>query len=98
VSISFDIKMTNTVTPMLKRIQAKLALLPQQAYKEFVAITPIDKGNARRKTHLSGKTIKADYPYAKRLDEGYSKQAPDGMVNPISIFIKKRIAQIVRGK
>ena len=68
------------------------------AYKAFVKNTPIRSGNARRKTRLQGKTINANYPYAKRLDEGYSQQAPDGMTKPTEDFIKKRVAAILKGK
>ncbi len=82
----------------LKRIQKKLAQVPKEAFKEFVSDTPIRSGNARRKTKLKGQTIVADYPYAKRLDEGYSKQSPDGMTKPTEAFIKKRVAQILKGK
>lgn len=82
----------------LKRIQKKLAQVPKEAFKEFVSDTPIRSGNARRKTKLKGKTIVADYPYAKRLDEGYSKQSPDGMTKPTEAFIQKRVAQILKGK
>ena len=82
----------------LKRIQKKLSNVPKEAYKEFVSDTPIRSGNARRKTKLKGKTIVADYPYAKRLDEGYSKQSPDGMTKPTEAFIQKRVAQILKGK
>lgn len=52
------------------------------AYKAFVKNTPIRSGNARRKTRKSGNTIDAEYPYAQRLEEGYSKQAPQGMTEP----------------
>tara|TARA_R110002126_G_scaffold189105_1_gene337405 strand:+ start:505 stop:792 length:288 start_codon:yes stop_codon:yes gene_type:complete len=88
----------NTMSSSLKRIQKKLAQVPKEAFKEFVSDTPIRSGNARRKTKLKGKTIVADYPYAKRLDEGYSKQSPDGMTKPTEAFIKKRVAQILKGK
>jgi hypothetical protein len=88
----------NTITSSLKRIQKKLDKLPQEAYQEFVQETPIRSGNARRKTKLQGKTINANYPYAKRLDEGYSNQSPDGMTKPTEDFIRKRVKQILRGK
>jgi hypothetical protein len=88
----------NTMSSSLKRIQKKLAQVPKEAFKEFVSDTPIRSGNARRKTKLKGKTIVADYPYAKRLDEGYSKQSPDGMTKPTEAFIQKRVAQILKGK
>ena len=81
----------------LRNIQRKLDHLPKEAYQEFVKETPIRSGNARRKTKLKGKTIVADYAYAKRLDEGYSKQSPDGMTKPTEDFIQKRATQI-KGK
>ena len=55
-------------------------------------------GNARRKTRLSGNKIIAGYNYAQKLDEGYSRQAPDGMTKPTEEFIKKRMTQIIKGK
>lgn len=88
----------NTMTSSLKRMQKKLNQVPKEAYQEFVDETPIRSGNARRKTRLQGKTINANYPYAKRLDEGYSNQSPDGMTKPTEAFIKKRVAAILRGK
>lgn len=82
----------------LKNIKRKLDNLPKEAYQEFVKETPIRSGNARRKTKLKGKTIVADYAYAKRLDEGYSKQSPAGMTKPTEDFIQKRVTQIMKGK
>lgn len=55
----------------------------QQAFRYFVNKTPVRSGNARRNTRLENdNTIVAAYPYAERLDDGYSKQAPNGMVRP----------------
>lgn len=69
--------------------------LSDVAYKYFKSITPYDKGNARRNTKKLTTGIEANYPYAKRLDEGYSKQAPKGMVEPtweeIKSYIKKTL-------
>ena len=45
-------------------------------------ITPIASGNAKRKTFSRGDTIYAEYPYAKRLDEGWSKQNTTGLIEP----------------
>jgi len=53
--------------------------------------TPVDSGNARRNTKLSGDSILAQYPYARRLNEGYSKQAPDGMSKPTDDYMKKYV-------
>jgi hypothetical protein len=67
------------------------------AYQAFVKNTPIGDpnrwktkskpknykpGNARRNTKLQNNNIDANYPYAKRLEEGYSSQAPNGMTEP----------------
>jgi hypothetical protein len=70
------------------------ARLTTIAYEHFRSITPIKKGNARRNTTKTSTTINANYPYAGRLDEGYSKQAPKGMVEPtweyLTNYIKKK--------
>ena len=95
MSIKFDIKFNATgALSDLKKMYQQVQALPQDAYQYFVSITPIDSGNARRSTRLQNKTIQANYPYAKRLDEGWSKQAKNGMVKPTQEFIKKRIKQI----
>ena len=86
------------MTSSLKNIQKKLNNLPKEAFTEFVKETPIRSGNARRKSKLQGKTINANYAYAKRLDDGYSKQSPEGLSKPTEEFIKKRVAAILKGK
>ena len=93
-----SVNIKSQITPTLKSIKAKLNNLPLEAYKEFVAETPIRSGRARRSTKLNNKTIIASYPYAQRLDEGWSQQSPEGMVKPTEDFIKKRYAQIMAGK
>lgn len=90
--------MNDKITGALKAMKKKLAEVPNEAYKEFVKDTPVRSGNARRNTHLQKNTINADYPYAKRLNEGYSDQAPSGMVTPTLAFVKKRVAAILKGK
>jgi hypothetical protein len=89
---------SNKLTPSLRAIQKKLDKLPNEAFVQFVKDTPVRSGNARRKTKLIGNKIVAGYNYATKLDEGFSKQAPDGMTAPTEDFIKKRIAQILKGK
>jgi hypothetical protein len=96
--IKLNVKGVQQLTSKLDKIQKKLDKVPDEAYKVFVDNTPVRTGNARRKTKLQKDTIKADYPYAKRLDEGYSKQSPKGMVEPTLKFIRKRINQIFAGK
>lgn len=52
------------------------------AFQTWRAETPVRSGNARRNTKYKQDEIHANYAYAKRLDEGYSKKAPDGMSKP----------------
>lgn len=78
----------------IKRLQQELAKLPQDAYNFFVKTTPIDTGNARKNTKLKQNTIEANYPYAERLDRGWSRQANDGMTKPTEKFIKERLRKI----
>jgi len=51
-------------------------------YPYYVNKTPIASGNARNRTKLIRTTITSKYPYAGRLDEGWSKQAPRGFTEP----------------
>ena len=86
----------NGMTASLRRIQSELDRVPQQAYDFWVKTTPKKTGNARRSTRLKGNEIQANYAYANRLDEGWSKQAPDGMSKPTEQFIKQRTDKILR--
>lgn len=65
--------------------------IKQEAADYFHDITPVRSGNARRNTRLQGDEIVANYPYAKRLDEGYSKQAPNGMTKPTEAKIQELV-------
>lgn len=62
----------------------------------FKSITPVRSGNARRRTSTYGDTIHADYPYAQRLDQGYSNQAPKGMSEPTIDYIDRELDRILR--
>lgn len=99
MSISVTVKTTNRIANSTARIQRKLATIPRRAYKEWLKNTPVRTGNARRSTKFRRKdTIEAQYAYAKRLDEGYSKQSPDGMSKPTGDFIQREVDRIMRGK
>jgi hypothetical protein len=64
--------------------------LARVAFPVFKDFTPKRSGNAQNKTRLKGDTIHANYPYAKRLDEGYSKQNNGvGMTEPTLQAIQK---------
>lgn len=66
--------------------------ITQVAYKSFRKYTPYRSGNAFRNTQIqNGNTILADYPYAQRLEEGYSNQAPRGMSEPTYEDIRRYI-------
>lgn len=97
--MNFDVKKTrDTLTGGINSINRQLRQLPKEAYDVFRDETPVRTGNARSKTRLQGNEIVAAYPYAQRLDEGYSKQAPKGMSEPTLKFIEQRVDKIMRGK
>jgi hypothetical protein len=91
VSVSVDDKVTGDI----QRIKRELSQVPKEAHQEFRRLTPIRSGNARRRTYLKGNIIEADYPYAQRLDEGLSRQAPKGIVQPWEEWFRKRINKIM---
>lgn len=93
--MKLGIKVNDSITKEIAATIKSLDNLPKEAHKEFIAVTPIDKGNARRSTTLNDRTITADYQYAQRLDQGWSKQAPKGMIEPWLRWLDKRLKQIV---
>ena len=85
--------MTASLKKINKRLDTEIA---PAAFRFFRSITPVDTGNARRKTKLQGRTIRAKYNYASFLDKGHSGQAPDGMSNPTTEFLNKLVNRIMR--
>jgi hypothetical protein len=75
----------------MRRAQSEIQNVIRDAHQFFVNTTPIRTGNARNRTSLVGNTIIGLYPYAQRLDEGYSKQAPQGMVGPTLDHIERTL-------
>lgn len=71
--------------------------LAKEGFKFFKQTTPIKTGNARRNTFLKQNEIEANYPYARRLDEGYSKQAKEGMTKPTIEHMQDWIAKQSKG-
>lgn len=91
--------------------------LPKETLAEFKQNTPVDQGNARRKTNMrktfKGFKITANYKYAGVLDEGgfpnppiagtgktrngYSTQAPKGMIKPTVEWLEQTLRQKVKG-
>lgn len=83
----------SNITNRLNKVQMTLndRNIAQHAIDIFKEETPVDTGNARRRTMLKSNTIEADYPYAQVLNDGRrpttrgmrgSKQAPEGMTKP----------------
>jgi|APSaa5957512535_1039671.scaffolds.fasta_scaffold54997_2 hypothetical protein len=90
-------KVTDKITRHLDKITKKLSNeIAPKAYAFWKKGTPIDTGNARRRTRLQGKKIKAAYKYASYLDTGWSKQAPSGMSKPTTKYIHKLVKNIMR--
>ncbi len=73
--------------------------LMQRSYTFLKSKTPIQSGNARKKTKLQKKNrvIKSDYAYAGRLDEGWSGQAPKGFTDPTMKEMDKIVDNLLRG-
>ena len=57
--------------------------------------TPIDTGLARRSWRLRGDKLRNQQPYIVRLDEGHSRQSPDGIAEP---SFKELNANFKKGK
>lgn len=88
---------SDRLSPDAKQRARQLEKIAKLAHKKWVEVTPKRSGNAKRKTKLVNRdTIHADYPYAKKLDEGYSKQAPQGMLDPTVKYLKKELDKIFR--
>jgi hypothetical protein len=85
----------NNMSASLAKIQQQLDQIPEKAYDFWVRATPKKSGNARRRTSFkTGDTIHANYDYAQALDQGASRQAPDGMVRPTTRYITRLVRNI----
>lgn len=93
--ITVDVTVSDKLSGEIKSIQRQLRQVPQESLQEFRNLTPVDTGNARRKTTLNRETIELNYPYAERLDTGWSKQAPKGMTLPFERWFRNKLRQIL---
>lgn len=87
---------TRAVSKMLRDLEVDIVSAWQDTGVFFKNTTPVRSGNARSRTRTVGKKISADYAYAGRLDEGWSKQAPTGMTDPSLEYFLKEVNDIVR--
>lgn len=93
--IKVDINIDDGITRVLKGMQTELSKYPHEAEAKFISLTPVKTGNARRNTNLnSQQIIEASYPYAERLDQGWSKQAPRGMTKPFEQWVQNKVRKI----
>jgi len=88
--------MAGEINLRIKQIKAGLdpIKMAKAALPVFYKNTPIKTGNARRKTSQYQDTIEANYAYAQRLDQGYSKQSPQGMTKPTMDFLRKYVQKV----
>ena len=89
-------KTKDTMTPSLAKLNRQIKKIVDEAYTYFVKITPRRSGNARRRTIKKRNQIQLRYPYAKRLDTGWSKQAPKGMSDPTLDYLKRHKRRLLR--
>lgn len=93
MSIKFDM---SGLSKKIKKASHLKDEVIKPAYEYFKDETPIRTGNARRKTKLKKSKIKADYPYAQKLDEGWSKQSPDGMTKPTEKYLEELVTKFIK--
>jgi len=78
----------------IDQVGAKVRKVKDFAHEEFRKITPIRTGNARKRTNRINRGVEAAYPYANRLNEGHSRQAPKGMTDPTVDKIQEYVRKL----
>ncbi len=77
---------------LMTQLQDVPPAVMREALPRMQKFTPRATGNARSKTQKRDETtLIADYAYADRLDNGWSKQAPKGFTDPTIDFIEQQI-------
>ena len=84
-------RITNNTSSHTRRKLRELELVPRRAYDHFKNITPKRSGNAKRNTNFVNDSIRGDYDYVNRLNDGFSRQAPNGMTDSTIAFIRRLI-------
>lgn len=82
---------SSRISGRLRDLEGKIDKLIDDAAEVFHEVTPIRTGNAKSKTKRERNRIQANYDYATKLNEGYSKQAPKGMTEPTIKFIQDEV-------
>lgn len=77
-----------------KAINRKVSSVMSYANMSVKPLTPVDSGKARRSWSLTGKgknsALVNKVPYAKRLENGWSKQRPSGMLTQLISNIQRK--------
>ena len=87
---------TGKATADFERIfDQSVCSIAQDLFKTIKRFTPKKSGRARQNWRLSKNSnssynLRNTVPYATRLDEGYSKQAPGGFYRPASREVSNR--------
>jgi hypothetical protein len=81
----------------MAKLEKELADLPEAAHAEFIKNTPVRSGNARRNTQLRDTKIIANYDYSQQLEDGRSRQAPEGMIKPTEQWIQREVDRRLKG-
>jgi hypothetical protein len=86
------------VKEMFKELEDMPQFVMEKTYPYLKDRTPIKGGNARSKTRLekNRSVIGSRYPYADRLDTGWSPQAPNGFTEPATKEIENLVNDQIR--
>jgi len=87
---------SSDIIKLFDQLETSITKAWQETGTFFKNTTPVRTGNARSRTRTVGDRISGDYGYAGRLDDGWSKQAPQGMSDPSIEYFEKQIDNIVR--
>jgi len=80
MSVGIKIEGTNISRWLADVVKKEKTALKADYKSSVVPRTPIDTGRARRGWQTRRSDIRNDVPYIKRLEGGYSRQAPKGFV------------------
>ena len=87
----------SAVNQLFKDLDKIPPAVHQDAYHFMKRKTPVQSGNARSNTRKeSNGVIASRYPYAERLDTGWSKQAPKGFTDPTTAEIDQLVDKEIR--
>lgn len=89
--------MSGEINKRIREIESKVAAdkLANIAHDHLRKITPVDSGNARKKTTVSKDQVHADYAYAERLDKNWSPQTKgQGLIEPTLAAVQGYIDKI----